>query len=135
MRIKEDTRKKLIDEIKFILSKMKKEIDREQKIYYFSGIHGIISRIFNFEYDPELIFAHVVLSFTHSNIHARLAEEEKIIKVPDEFLDKLVDTTEELLKKIEINESLYDTLQKFSVIGYATTGNGYYLYQKGLLRL
>lgn len=135
MKIQPDTRKKLIDEIKFIINKMEKEDDPKQKLYYFSGIHGVLSRIFNFEYDPELVFAHVILNFAYNSIQARLAQEEKIIKIPDELFDKLVVTSKEFLHKIEKNESLCDALQKFAVMAYLTTGNGYYLYEKGLLRL
>jgi len=135
MKINADTRKKLIEELKFIINKMEKEKEYKQKIYYFSGIYGAISRIFNLEYDPELVFAHIILNYTHNNIKLRLAQEEKIIEIPNELFDKLVATTKEFLNKIEKNESLCDALQKFAIIAYSTTGNGYYLYQRGLLRL
>lgn len=135
MKIKEDTRKKLIDEIKFIISMLEKEKDAKQKLFYFSGIYGAFSRIFNLEYDPELVFAYVISNYTYNNIKIRLAQEEKTVKLPDELFDKLITATKEFLSKIERNESLCDVLQKFAEIGYATTGNGHYLYQRGLLRL
>ncbi|PWI46404.1 hypothetical protein CEE45_16990 [Candidatus Heimdallarchaeota archaeon B3_Heim] len=135
MKIKEDTRKKLIDEIKFIIKKMEKEAEPKQKLFYFSAIYGVVSRIFNLEYDPELVFAYTILNLTYNHINARIAHEEKIIEIPDELFDKLVNASKEFLNKIEKNESLCDALQKFAEIGYATTGNGYYLYQRGLLRL
>ncbi len=135
MKIKEHNRKILIDDITFIINRMEKEKEAEQKLYYFSGIYGAIYRIFNNEYDPELILAHIILSITYSNIKSRIDEREKVIKLPPELFDKLISTTKEFLEKIEKNESLYDVLKKYAVIAYLATGNGYYLYQKGLLTL
>lgn len=135
MKIKEDIKKILIDDITFIIDKMEKEKEADKKIYYFSGIYGAIYRIFNIEYDPELIFAHLILSSTYSNIKARLDERGKVIKLPSELFDKLISITKEFLKKIEKNENICDVLQKYAAIAYLATGNGYYLYQKGLLKL
>jgi hypothetical protein len=135
MKIKEENKKMLINDVKFIIDRMDKEKETEQKLYYFTGIYGTISRIFNIEFDPELVFAHIILSITYSNIKSRIDEREKVIKLPPELFDKLISTTKEFLEKIEKNESLYDVLKKYAVIAYLATGNGYYLYQKGLLTL
>jgi hypothetical protein len=135
MKIKEENRKMLINDIKFIIDRMEKEKETEQKLYYFTGIYGTIARIFNIEFDPELVFAHIILSMTYGNIKSRIDEREKVIKLPPELFDKLISTTKEFLEKIEKNENLCDVLKKYAVIAYLTTGNGYYLYQKGLLTL
>ena len=42
MKIKEHNRKILIDDITFIINRMEKEKEAEQKLYYFSGIYGAI---------------------------------------------------------------------------------------------
>ena len=135
MKLKPDNKKRLIDEIKFVLNKMKEEDDPKNKLYYFSAIYGMMQRIYNLECSPDLIFAHFVLSSTYAQINARLKNPEGTVKIPDELFDKLISATAELLVVIEHNKNLYEVLKKFTLLGYVTVGNGYYLYQKGLLKL
>jgi len=135
MKINVDNRKRLIEEIKFVIKKMKEEKEPKNKLYYFSAIDGSMSRIFNVEFVPDLVFIHLVLTATYSNLNARLANPDKVIQIPKEVFDKLIITTEELQNAIEKNEDLYAILKKFSLLGFIASGNGYYLYQKGLLKI
>ena len=61
--------------------------------------------------------------------------KDTLIDLPDDLFDKLCDSLEELAEKIEKDEDTYSVLQKLSVFAYVTTGNGYYLYRKGILRI
>lgn len=135
MNLSAETKAKLVDEIKFALEKMKQESDAASKLYYFSAIFGIMNRIYNLEYSSDLIFAHAIISSTHSQINARLQAPDKVIQLPLEIFDKLSDATAELLDVIDKDGNLYEVLKKFVLLGYVTAGNGYYLYQKGLLKL
>jgi len=132
-------KKMLIDEFKFAIEKMEKEEDFDKKLYYFSALYSVLSRVFNVEFDPELVFIHLVLNTTHNTLQSRLASirrgEESVIKIPEEVFEKLTNITRELLVRIEKNRSTHDVLQKLATIAYMTTGNGYYLYERGLLRL
>jgi len=125
----------LIKEIKFVLKKMKEEKEPKEKLYYFSAIFGIMHRIYNLEYSSDLVFTHFVLSSIHSQINSRIQIPDDTIKIPDELFQKLEETTGKLLSAIEKDENLYEVLKKFTVLGYVTIGNGYYLYQKGQLKL
>jgi hypothetical protein len=135
MKISKENKAKLIDEINFVIEKMKKEQDDKAKLYYFSAVYGVMQRIFNMEYSPDLIFANFVISSTLNNINMRLLNPDAVIKVPEGLFEKLIAATEELSGAIEKNNSLYEVLMKFTLLGYVTTGNGYYLYQKGLLKI
>ena len=135
MKITEENKKKLISEIKFVLEKMKEATDPNNKLYYFSAIFGIMNRIYNLESAPDLVFAHFVLVSTHREISARLHDPEKVIELPEGFFDKLYEATAELLDVIEKKKNPYEALRQFVLLGYITTGNGYYLYQKGLIKL
>ena len=135
MDISAETKAKLVSEIEFVLERMKQESDITGKLYYFSAVFGIMNRIFNLEYSSDLIFVHSILSATHAQINARLQTPEKAIPLPPEVPDKLFDATAELLEVIEKDGNPYEVLKKFAVLGYVTGGNGYYLYQKGLLKL
>lgn len=125
----------LVKEIEFVLKKMKEEDKPKEKLYYFSAIHGIMHRIFNLEYSSDLVFAHFVLSSTYSQINSRIQIPDDTIKIPDELFQKLEETTTKLISAIKEDKNLYELLKKYTVLGYVTIGNGYYLYQKGLLKL
>jgi len=135
MKISARNKKKLLGEIKFVVERMNGEKDPKSKLYFFTAIYGAISRIFNEEFIPDLVFAHLVLNATYTNIKSRLDNPENTIKVPKEIFNSLVIATEELYDAIEKDKSLYEPLKKFSLLTFVTTGNGYYLYQKGLLKI
>jgi len=50
-------------------------------------------------------------------------------------IEELISLVEELGEEIRNNKDLSDTLKKFALLAYSTTGNGYYLLQKGLLTI
>lgn len=135
MNISPENKAKLLDEIKFVVQKMKAEEDPKNKLYYFSAVYGIMNRIYNLEEASDLVFAHFVISSTHGQINARLHDPDKVISVPEGFFDKLVEATGELLTVIENNKNPYEILKKFALLGYVMTGNGYYLFQRGLIKI
>jgi len=57
--------------------------------------------------------------------------------LPKNYFDILENTLKDLIISIDKNEDhlIYKTLEKLSVIGYITTGNGNYLYKKGLVKI
>jgi len=50
-------------------------------------------------------------------------------------IEKLIEFIMELSEKIRKNEDLNGTLKKLAILGYSTSGNGYYLLQRGILTL
>jgi len=135
MKLSTANKKKLIEEIEFALNSMKVAEDPETKLYYFSAVYGVIPRIFNIEYDSNLVFIHFVVNATYNNINSRLKNPEKVVKIPDDLFEKLENTTNELLNTLKQNKNLYEVLKKFILLAYVTSGNGYYLYQRGLLKI
>jgi hypothetical protein len=135
MKLSKQNKKTLIDEIKFALEKMQASKDPNSIMYYFSAVYGVMHRIFNIEYDSDLVFTHFIISSIHSQINSRIQVQDQVIKLPDNFFDKLIEMTRALLDVIENDKDLYEVLKKFTILGYITIGNGYYLYQKGLLKI
>lgn len=135
MKIKKENKKTLINEIEFAIQKMKEEQNPKAKIYYFSAVYGVMQRIFNIDYDSDLVFAHFVISSTFNNVNMRLLNPDPVIKIPDDLTENIISVTEELLEMIKKDMNLYEVLKKFVLIGYITVGNGYYLYQKGLIKI
>lgn len=138
MKISENHKNIIVKEFLGAAKLMKEDGTAEDKMFYFSSTFGILSRIFNLEYDPQLVLAHFILQSAHGNISARIKainDGDQVIKFPGEFIDKLSNKVEVLADLIEKNEDLYGTLQDINEITFVTTGNGYFLYKKGILKI
>jgi len=139
MEIPTDLRERLVKEIKFVAEKIRTEKDPRTKVYYFSGIYGEMLRLVNIHFDKELLFAHNVLNYVYQTMKTRVdivvMGRDSLVDFPDGFFDRLSEYLDRLASCIENNEELYRILQEFSCLAYITTGNGYYLFQKGILRI
>lgn len=139
MNINDNFRKILVKEINYVVKKMNESSDAREKLYYFSAVYGVVLRIFNLEYDSDLVYAHFILNETHKAFMERLQTilkgGEKVVPLLEEHFMKLAAFTKELGKRIEKDEDISDTLKKFAILSFTTTGNGYYLQQKGLLKI
>ena len=139
MNISDNFRKILVKEINYAVKQMNESSDAEEKLYYFSAVYGVVLRIFNLEYDSDLVYAHFILNETHKafmgRLQAILKGGEKTVPLREEHFKKLGAITKEFGKRIEKDEDISDTLKKFAILSYTTTGNGYYLLQKGLLKI
>ena len=139
MKISLELKKTLVDELRLVAKKVADEIDVRKKIYFFSAAHAMVYRIFNINFDPELVLIHLALNSTHGivqNLHTMIERgDEKVIQIPDDFFDKLASLTEELAIAIDGDNDVYEILQKIAIRSYSLTGNGYYLYQKGIIKV
>lgn len=137
MNLSDNMRKLLTEEIDFIVKRMKESKDPARKLYFFSAVHGMAFRIMNIEFDPELAFIQYVINAAYNTINGRLgmisAGQGRGIGIPEKLFDSLEIALEEMLAKIERGETTYPVLERISNLAYSTTGNGYYLYLKGLL--
>jgi hypothetical protein len=132
--------KKIVtDEIYFAANKMESSKDPADKLYYFSAIFGVLHRILNIDYNPDLLFAHFVLRSTHDSFLNRLKAikqgGDNSVRLSEEQFDKLVLYSIELADNISNNISTDSALKKFVILLYSTTGNGFYLMQKGRLTI
>lgn len=139
MKISDDHKKIIVTEINYVVDKMKKTSNGEEMLYYFTAVYSVISRIFNLEYDRDLICAHFILQHTSEALNGRLQAivkgGETLIPLNEDHFKKLIDFTIELGKKIDKNEDITETLKKFILLAFTTTGNGHYLQEKGLLKI
>ena len=139
MNIPNQAKDLIIEEIKIAVNMMRESQEASEKLFYFSAISGILQRVYNIEYDEDLVFAHFIISSTHQGFLQRLSAirqgGDRTIILSDEQLDKLTVLAEELSEKIKKNEDIIDALKKFVVLLYSTQGNGYYLMKKGVLKI
>ena len=92
MAIRDEFRKLIVKEINYVINKINKEGSIESKLYYFTGVHGIMQRLFNIDFDEELLIAHFVLNATYSTLNQRLISiknREAAVPLEEEQLRKL----------------------------------------------
>jgi hypothetical protein len=118
---------------------MKQADNNREKLYYFSGSYSMVSRILNIEFDPCLVFIHNVLQTAYGTLNQTLQNiqggQERVIILPDTVFEKLTKDLHQLSNAIEKDQDIYPVLQSISNIAYSATGNGFYLFQKGLLKI
>ncbi|RLC22445.1 MAG: hypothetical protein DRH93_09855 [Deltaproteobacteria bacterium] len=136
MRISKENKKLLKDEFAFIIDKMKSSEDPDEMLYYYSGIYGMLKRIFNIDFSHELVFSHFVIEKTHQTIIERLGAMKAgqgIATFNKDFGPKFIECTEELMDGFFDSKQRMKSLNKIVVLSFTTTGNGYYLNQKGMI--
>jgi len=141
MILSEGKRVIIINEFNKIHGLMKNTNNISEKIFYFSASYAMVSRVFNIEFDPILVLMHSVLQTTYSNINSFISsisnKQNTFFTIPKNYFDILENTLKELTQSVENNDDdkIYKDLQRLSILGYITTGNGNYLYKKGSIKL
>ena len=139
MQISESSRKSIVDEFQYVVGQMRAHKEPARKLYFFSATYGAIHRLLNSEYDPTLQLVHMVLQGAYNSVNARYMAlgqgVEMGVGLPQNLFEKLEETTEALGKAIDKDSGIPDIIERLAVLAYSTTGNGYYLYQKGKLKI
>ncbi|MCK4541917.1 MAG: hypothetical protein KAU17_06775 [Spirochaetales bacterium] len=129
----------ILKEFTYVLPKIKETKDLSKKLYFLSALHGVVRRIMNIEFNESLIFLHHVLQATHAafaiRLNAMVNKAEKPVEITDDMVDRLFSLVDELYSCIDDDQDFCHILRKMTVLSYVTTGNGYYLYCKGVLRI
>jgi len=139
MNLSDAYKKILVEDITFAIKKMEQTEEAQVLLYYFSAIPGMFQRIFNIEYDSDIVFAHYILKATHENFIQRLKDSQQggdiAILIRDDQLERLISLSKELLRNIKKDNDIGEVLKKFVTLLYSTTGNGNYLMEKGWLKI
>ena len=136
MNLSEDMQKVFTDEIRTAINHMKQTETPEEKLFFLSAVYGAAFRIMNIQFDPELAFINHVVSTAYSMMNANLAsirQGQGVNTFPNNVFEKLEDSLEQLVEKIEQGKGTYTILETIYNLAYSTTGNGYYLYLKGMI--
>lgn len=135
----ETVKARLASEFRFAADRMAGTPDLGEKLYLFSAFFGEVNRALNQFWTPELGLAHLVLREVHQLITGRLSMPTPGTAVPPELpeaLDRVAAGMATLFESERIDEvKLYQLLSRAAELGYVATGNGYYLYLKGQIRL
>lgn len=141
MNLSEEYRKLIGDEFEDILRRLSTVKNPADFLYLFSASFGVLNRVMNFECDSTLVFMHHGLHTLHQAVQGRLqastSSPGELMGVPDVFLKKMADILERL-RAAFIDGSvskIHAVLEDASNLAYATTGNGFYLFLTGKLKV
>jgi hypothetical protein len=134
---------RLAKEYRYAVNKMKESQQPAQKLFYFSVFFGEAQRVLNFEWDRDLALIYTVTQHVHTQFNTTM-QIPALGVFPvgwENIFDKLLRVSSELASYYEKKESdisrgeMYKTLGRLAEIAYAVSGNGSYLFEKGILKL
>jgi hypothetical protein len=138
-KLPEALRARLADEFRFAADKMADTPDLAAKLYFFSAFYGELSRAYNQLWSPELGLAHLVLREVYNLVNGRLSMPTPGTGIPPELpaaFDRVANELAGLFENEQIDDAqFYQALGRAAQLGYVATGNGYYLYLKGQIKI
>jgi hypothetical protein len=139
MQLPEALRARIATEFRFAADSMANTPDLGAKLYFFSAFYGELNRAYNQLWSPELGLAHLVLREVYNLVNGRLSMPTPGTGIPPEFpaaFDRVANELAGLFESEHIDDAqLYQTLGRVAQLGYVATGNGYYLYLKGQIKI
>jgi hypothetical protein len=131
-------RKELVIELRKVADMMAKEKNPEKKLYYFSAAFGITSRTYRYVFSSDVLLADLVLTAGYQQllerIHACKAGDISVL-LTEEIFEKLEQGLWDLAQAFEEGRSILEPLEKINTITFSVTGPGYYLKEKGMIKL
>jgi len=138
MKINKVYKTAIINEIKYVQKKMKENSSLEKKLFYYSAIPAQFLRVLNLEYDCDILYLHHVVNHTQGVFQQRLATMKAgdiNIEVNKKQIEQLESLLDDVICVIEQKKKIDDVLKAFIELAYSISGNGFYLMEKGLLKI
>ena len=141
--MRKEFRQRLTKEYRYAVTKMQEVKEPAKKLYYFSVIFGEAQRVLNWEWDRDLALIYTVTQHVHTQINTTMQIPGLGLLPMDwatvyEKLTQLASDLADYYEKVENDdnkEEMYQVLGRLAEIAYAISGNGSYLYEKGILKL
>ena len=139
LNISDANRNIIVLELRFVLNQMRLAPTDADKMYFLSGATGMIQRIFNLDFDAELLFAHQVLTVVRDQINGRISQPMLPPQISGTIMSQVISrveaSIEELANRWQNGQGIGDLLQDLAVLSYAASGNGHYLITKGVFKI
>lgn len=140
--MRKEYRQRLAKEYRYAAAKITEVQQLPQKLFYFSILFGEAQRILNFEWDRDLALVHTVTVRAHEQINGALSPAAAAVPVDWATVKEvLAKTTSDLamffessIDKIDHGE-LCQILGRIAEVSYMVSGNGSYLYEKGVIKI
>lgn len=140
----EELRQRLTKEYRYAATKMQESSQPALKLFYFSVLFGEAQRGLNWEWDRDLALIYTVTQHAYTQINTTIQMPGLGQVLPIDWTtvwDKLTQVASDLAAYFENTENedsrgeLCQILGRFAEIVYVVSGNGSYLYEKGLVKL
>jgi len=138
--VRKEYRQRLAKEYLYAVTKMR-ETQPARKLYYFSVFFGEAQRMLNLEWDRDLALIYTVTLHVYTQITAQAPLSGQLpidVATVHEQLTKAAAALAAYYNNGENDDSreeMYQTLGRLAEIAYMVSGNGSYLYEKGLIKL
>ena len=102
MHISDTFKDMIVEEVDFVIQQMQQSANELEKLYYFSGVYALFQRIFNIEYNTNLVYVHFILRSTHETFIQRIKaiqSGDTTVPLCKEQSEKLLELTQELRDK------------------------------------
>jgi hypothetical protein len=141
--MRKEYRQRLAREYRYAVTKMQ-ETQPARKLFYFSVFFGEAQRVLNLEWSRDLALIYTVTLHAHTQINATIQAPGLGQVLPIDWtkvfekLTQIADGLAAYYEKAENDankEEMYQTLGRLAEIAYMVSGNGSYLYEKGLIKL
>ncbi|MCJ7423485.1 hypothetical protein MUP01_04350 [Candidatus Bathyarchaeota archaeon] len=139
MNIPDELGSELEKELRYISDRIIGEDDLKRKVFFFSASSNVIRRIMSTYFDPQLALMDMVFDVSCNTISERVenltAEKDTTVELIDGFFEKLAESLTDLADCIHAGKDSYKILEKIATQALTTTGAGYYLYTKGIIKV
>lgn len=129
MNLPQQLKNNLLNELDFIIARMREEPDLAKKIYFYSAVNGALERASRFYFDKELLIANAIMTLSYGIINDRanhLRMGDTIVPFPENIVDQLIASVSDLKQAVEENKAVYPALEKTMEVTYMATGPGFY---------
>lgn len=136
MKFSKENKKILNDEFEFVIKKMEDAENPDQMLYYYTGIYTMIQRLLNLEFSEELLFTYFIVEKVYADIMNRiqaLKSGQTVVLFHEDFGVKLIEYVKKLKAGFYNSKQRIEILNKMVTLAYSTSGNGFYLTQKGMI--
>lgn len=142
MRLPNNLRQRLAEEFQASIESMRANPEPAKKLYFFSVFYGEATRILNLAWDAELALVHNVTQAASAMLSGRVSSiqsGDRNVELPQEFFPALEKAGEEIATYVasgkQPKEVLYGALERIAELTFLSTGNGYYLYLRGKIKV
>ena len=137
--MRKEYKQRLANEYRYAAERMREEKEPARKLFYFSVFFGEAQRVLNWEWDKDLALIYMVTRQVHNQVN-QMTQSPALMMLPINGAavnEKLTEAAGDLASIFEkphaSKEELYSILSQLSEIAYIVTGNGSYLYEKGMI--
>jgi hypothetical protein len=140
--MRKEYRQRLAKEYRYAVTKMQ-EAQPARKLFYFSVFFGEAQRVLNLEWNRDLVLIYTVTQHAYTQINTTIQAPGLGQVLPIDWImvyEKLTQAADGLATYYEMaendasKEGMYKTLGRLAEIAYMVSGNGSYLYEKGLIK-